>query len=58
VLETAGIRLAIAGFILVGVSIIGLVAIGDIIPAFGMMIGGVAVIAGFIWTLAHFYRGE
>ena len=54
-INTPGLRLALAGGIVVGVSLIALVFLPDTIPAAAMMLGGLAVIGGFVWSLAHFY---
>jgi hypothetical protein len=55
VIDTPGLRLSVIGGIVVGVSLVALALLPDTVPAAAMMIGGVAVIAGFIWSLAHFY---
>jgi hypothetical protein len=55
VIDTPGIRLSLAGGIVVAVSLIALVFLPDAVPAAAMMVGGVAVIAGFVWSLAQFY---
>jgi hypothetical protein len=55
VINTPGLRLALAGGIVVVVSLIALAFLPDTIPAAAMMIGGLAVIGGFVWSLAHFY---
>lgn len=54
-IDTPGIRLSLAGGIVVAVSLIALVFLPDAVPAAAMMVGGVAVIAGFVWSLAQFY---
>ena len=54
-INTPGLRLALAGGLVVAVSLIALVFLPDTIPAAAMMIGGLAVIGGFVWSLAHFY---
>jgi hypothetical protein len=55
VINTPGLRLSLAGGIVVVVSLIALVVLPDTIPAVAMMVGGLAVIGGFIWSLAYFY---
>ena len=56
-INTPGLRLALVGGIVVAVSLIALVFLPDTVPAAAMMLGGLAVIGGFIWSLAHFYTG-
>ena len=34
-----------------------LLVLPDLVAGFGMLIGGVAVGAGFIWTMVSFYSG-
>jgi hypothetical protein len=58
VLESFGLRVSLAGALLVGVSTVALVFMPDLLPAIGMMIGGLAVIGGFLATLAHFYTQQ
>jgi hypothetical protein len=58
VINTPGIRLSVAGGIVVAVSLIALLVLPDTVPAIVMMAGGVAVIGGFVWSLAQFYSGE
>ncbi len=53
--NTPGLRLALAGGILVAISLIAIVFLPATVPAFVMMIGGLAVIGGFCWSLAEFY---
>jgi hypothetical protein len=55
VINTPGLRLALAGGLVVAISLIALVFLPDTIPAAAMMLGGLAVIGGFVWSLAHFY---
>ena len=55
--NTPGIRLSLAGGIVVVVSLIALIVLPDTVPALAMMLGGLAVIGGFVWSLAHFYAG-
>ena len=54
-LNSAGLRLSIAGALVIALSMLALVLLPDALPAVGMMLGGVAVIGGFIWTLAGYY---
>ena len=54
-IRTPGLGLSLVGGIVVAVSLIALVFLPDTVPAAAMMLGGVAVIAGFVWSLAHFY---
>lgn len=54
-IKTPGLRLSLIGGFVVAISLIALVFLPDTVPAAAMMIGGVAVIAGFVWSLAHFY---
>ena len=57
-INTPGLRLSLAGGIVVAVSLVALVFVPDTLPAAAMMIGGLAVIGGFVWSLAHFYTGN
>jgi hypothetical protein len=57
VINTPGIRLSLAGGIVVVVSLIALIVLPDTVPALAMMLGGLAVIGGFVWSLAQFYSG-
>jgi hypothetical protein len=57
VINSPGIRLSLAGGIVVVVSLIALIVLPDTVPAIAMMLGGLAVIGGFVWSLAHFYSG-
>lgn len=54
-IKTPGLRLSLIGGIVVAVSLVALVFLPDAVPAAAMMIGGLAVIGGFVWSLAHFY---
>ena len=54
-INTPGIRLSLVGGIVVAVSLIALVFLPDAVPAVAMMFGGLAVIGGFVWSLAQFY---
>lgn len=56
-INSPGIRLSLAGGIVVVVSLIALIVLPDTVPAIAMMLGGLAVIGGFVWSLAHFYSG-
>jgi hypothetical protein len=42
----------------VALSMPALIVMPDLIPGFAMMIGGLAVIGGFIWTLAELYASS
>ena len=54
-INTPGLRLSLIGGIVVAVSLVALVFLPDALPAAAMMIGGLAVIGGFVWSLAGFY---
>ena len=54
-LNSKGLRLSIAGALLVAICMPALIFIPDVIPGLAMMVGGLAVIGGFIWTLAELY---
>ena len=56
-INTPGLKLALAGGIVVAASLIALVFLPDTVPSFAMMGGGLAVIGGFVWSLMHFYMG-
>ena len=53
--NTPGLRLSLVGGVVVAVSLVALVFLPDAVPAAAMMLGGLAVIGGFVWSLAHFY---
>jgi hypothetical protein len=57
-LRSKGLRVSIAGAVLVALSMLGLLFVPDAFPAITMMVGGVAVIGGFVWTLAGYYLGS
>ena len=52
---TNGMRLSLAGGLAVVIGAIALFFLPDTLPAVLMMAGGLAVIGGFVWSLAHFY---
>lgn len=52
---TNGLRLSLAGGLGVVIGAIALFFLPDMLPAVLMMAGGLAVIGGFVWSLAHFY---
>ena len=54
-INTPGLKLALVGGIVVAVSLIALLVLPDLVPSIVMMFGGLAVIGGFVWSLAHFY---
>jgi hypothetical protein len=54
-LKSKGLRISIVGAIVVAASMIALAVAPDVIPGLTMMAGGLAVIGGFIWTLAELY---
>jgi hypothetical protein len=49
------LRLSIAGALVVAVCMPALLVVPEVIPGLAMMAGGLAVIGGFIWTLAELY---
>jgi multisubunit Na+/H+ antiporter MnhG subunit len=55
VLQSRGLRLSVIGAVFVAVGMMALVFMPDVLPALVMMAGGVAVIGGFMWTLAEYY---
>jgi len=44
--------------VVVALSMPALLIMPDLIPGLAMMIGGLAVIGGFIWTLADLYSSS
>ena len=54
-LKSKGLRISIVGAIVVALSMVALTVAPDVIPGLTMMVGGLAVIGGFIWTLAELY---
>ena len=57
-LHSAGLRLSAAGGLVFLVSLVGLLVLPDAIAAFGMLAGGLAVWAGFVWTLLSYYMPD
>jgi hypothetical protein len=54
-LRSPGFRLSFAGGIVVALGMIGLTVLPDLVAAPAMLIGAVAVGAGFVWTMVEFY---
>jgi hypothetical protein len=52
------LRLSAAGGLVFLVSLVGLLVLPDAIAAFGMLAGGLAVWAGFVWTLLSYYMPD
>jgi hypothetical protein len=55
VLNSKGLRLSCSGGLLVALSMVSLLVLPGAVGGVGMMIGAVAVIGGFIWTMAEYY---
>ncbi len=53
--QSRGLRLSIAGGVLVLVSSFSLLLLPDFVAGAGMLLGACAVGAGFMWTMAEFY---
>ncbi|HEU0073103.1 MAG TPA: hypothetical protein VFS30_03760 [Dehalococcoidia bacterium] len=53
--QSRGLRLSIAGAILVLISGISLLFLPDIVSGAGMLVGACAVGGGFMWTMIEFY---
>jgi hypothetical protein len=54
-LQSRGLRLSLAGGVLVLVSALSLLLLPDMVSGAGMMLGACAVGAGFMWTMFEFY---
>jgi hypothetical protein len=55
VLGSRGLRLSCGGGALVAFSMLSLLVLPAAIGGAGMMIGAVAVMGGFVWTMAEYY---
>jgi hypothetical protein len=55
VLQSKGLRLSAIGAVIFLLSIVSLVFLPNLGPVIGMLIGGVCVWAGFIWTILTYY---
>lgn len=53
--QSRGLRLSVAGGLLVLVSALSLLLLPDVVSGAGMLIGACAVGGGFIWTMLEFY---
>ena len=53
--RSSGLRLALGGFVLFAVSILALLVSSHALIVAGVLIGGVGVFAGFIWTIFGYY---
>jgi hypothetical protein len=51
-LKSKGLRLSVAGALVVAICMPALIVVPDLVPGLIMMAG---VIGGFIWTLTEFY---
>ncbi len=54
-LRSQGLRLSCAGGFTVAVSLASLLVLPGAIAGAGMLMGAVAVIAGFVWTMAEYH---
>jgi hypothetical protein len=54
-IESAGLRLSLAGAVFFFLSMAGLLFLPDALPGIGMAIGGMGVMIGFMWTLYGYY---
>ncbi|HEX5368676.1 MAG TPA: hypothetical protein VFY10_04600 [Dehalococcoidia bacterium] len=57
-LHSPGLRLSFAGGIVVILGMLGLIVLPTLVAAPAMLIGALAVGAGFIWTLIEFYMPQ
>jgi hypothetical protein len=55
VLSSRGLKLSCSGGLLVALSMLSLFVLPGAVGGVGMMFGAVAVIGGFIWTMAEYY---
>jgi hypothetical protein len=55
VLNSRGLRLSLSGAVLVTVSMMALLVLPGAIAGGGMLVGAMAVIGGFIWTMAEYH---
>jgi hypothetical protein len=53
--QSRGLRLSVAGGILVLIGGVSLLFLPDIVSGLGMMVGACAVGAGFMWSMLEFY---
>lgn len=54
-LSSRGLWLSCAGAILVALSMASLLVVPGAIAGGGMLVGAIAVIAGFVWTMTEYY---
>ncbi|HEY7466059.1 MAG TPA: hypothetical protein VIB47_05145 [Dehalococcoidia bacterium] len=54
-LSSRGLKLSCSGGLLVALSMLSLFVLPGAVGGVGMMIGAVAVIGGFIWTMTEYY---
>jgi hypothetical protein len=50
-----GLRLSLIGLVIVLASVVLFFLAGDVVPAIGMLVGGILVWAGLFWTLFGYY---
>jgi hypothetical protein len=55
ILQSRGLRVSVAGGILVFISALSMLVLPDLVAAAGMLIGACAVGGGFAWTMLEFY---
>jgi hypothetical protein len=55
VLSSRGFRLSCAGGVAVAISLASLLVLPGAVAGAGMLTGAVAVIGGFLWTMAEYY---
>jgi hypothetical protein len=54
-LRSRGLRVSVAGGILVVISMLSLLVLPKLLSGIGMMVGACGVGGGFMWTMLEFY---
>ena len=54
--RSPGLRLAIVGAVIFVLSVLALIVLPNGPPVAGMLVGGLCVWVGFIWTIFSYYR--
>ena len=57
-LRSRGLRLSLAGAVIFLISVIGLIFLPDRLAVIGMLVGGMGVWIGFIWTIFTYYSAS
>ena len=54
-LSHRGLRLSVIGAVIFLVNVVALIFLPNLVPGIGMLVGGMLVWSGFIWTLMSYY---